>query len=301
MKSLAILPALLSIVVLTSTHWPVYQSKSKEQPSVVGSWQLISYVDHQNNEQGWKKYSEDILYQKHITNSHFTWIKYSQKQDKLLGMGGGTYKIEEGKYIENIEFFFPPGSSELGQAIPFMVKMKKGKWYHTGYAKKMEINEEGQIKVVGSSKIEEVWLPVDQVGASNKKLVNCWNLSKYRDDKEDSYEKYPEFIGYIKLITPTNFVWIKYDKEGDQIYAAGSGTYQYDGQKYVENLEMVFPSNSGQVGTTIDFDIVLEDHMWKHFGYAPVLDKAKKPTDTILVDEIWEPHIQGSQEIAFTE
>ena len=52
-----------------------------------------------------------------------------------MGMGGGTYVIQGDKYIENINFFYPPGSNELGQSIPFDYEIKGNNWYHLGYVK----------------------------------------------------------------------------------------------------------------------------------------------------------------------
>ena len=55
------------------------------------------------------------------------------------------------------------------------------------------------------------------------------------------YLFYPEIIGYMKILTASHFVWIKYDKEGDQVYAAGSGTYSYEAGSYTEKIRDDLP------------------------------------------------------------
>ncbi len=268
---------------------------SEEGISLIGTWNLISYIDHPNNKTEWQSYPSNILYQKHVTETHFTWVMYDKDQDLMLGMGGGNYQMQDDKYVENIDFFYPPASSELGQSIPFDVAFKDGKWYHTGYAKEMEIDfNTGQMVAGDSNKIEEIWIKASEASASNMDLAGTWDLRRYRDKLTDSYYEYPEMTGYIKLITPTHFAWVKYDKDGDQIYNAGSGTYSFDGQSYVENIEMIFPQGSGQIGTTIDFSLNLTDYQWEHFGYGPrTLDGE---LDSFLIDEIWTAHVNSIEE-----
>jgi hypothetical protein len=271
-------------------HTDPGMTKQEIQANVQGSWELVSYIDHESNSDDWQSYKEEIVYQKHITNNHFTWFKYNKTRDQLLGMGGGSYLInDKGQYVENIEFFFPPGSSELGQSIPFDAEFKEGKWYHTGEAKEMEIGEDGAMVMVGSIKIEEIWSPMIPEANNAKDLIGTWDLEKYRDETEDLYIEYPIFTGYMKLITPTHFVWVKYDREGDQIFAAGAGPYEFDGETYTENLHMAYPDHSGLVNSSIEFLPDLNRHKWLHYGKAPV--KKGENTDTLVIDEVWKPHV----------
>ncbi len=266
---------------------------------IQGSWELVSYIDHPNNGKEWESHDNNIIYQKHITKNYFTWIQFDKKADQLLRMGGGSYKIDsKGRYIEHLDFFYPPGSSELGQSIPFNLEFKESKWYHSGKAKKMELGDDGSMVMVGYIKIEEIWSPIVPTFKNNYELIGSWNLKSYRDKLSDQYMEYPVFTGYMKILTPTHFVWIKYDKEGDQIFAAGSGPYVYDGIKYVEVLEMVYPSNSGQLNTQVKFKPSLDGQQWNHFGYAPVVLPDKK--DSLLIDEVWIPKTPDEDDFSST-
>jgi hypothetical protein len=253
----------------------------KEQ--IIGSWELVQYVDHQNNIEGWQQYGDKIIYQKHITDSHFVWLKYDSETDQLMGMGGGTYKIDKnGRYIENIDFFFPPGSSELGQSIPFNLTFEKGNWIHTGYAKNMDYTQEGEVTVTDSTKIEELWKPLYHPN-NNRSLIGTWDLYSYRETSEGQMIEYPNFIVYMKLITPSHFVWVKYDNEGDQIYAAGSGPYTFDGNKYIEKVRITYPKGSVVNGSDITFNPVVSPGKWIHQSKFTV------DGENLMIDELWVP------------
>jgi hypothetical protein len=269
-----------------------YGQVDKNRNPVLGSWELVKYIDHGNNEKDWQSYDSNIVYQKHITDSHFTWVKYDKENDQLLGLGGGTYTIDNtGRYIENIQFFYPPGSSELGQSIPFEMYVNKNTWLHTGYAKNMEFAADGEMVVTDPTKIEEEWKKIKDV--SNKsELLGTWDLISYREQEKGSMIEYPEFIVYMKLITPTHFIWIKYDNEGDQIYAAGSGPYTYDGNNYVESLVVTYPQGSSINGINITFTPNVNSNKWIHQKTMELED-----AEVLFIDEIWTPKAATISEV----
>ncbi len=127
---------------------------------LVGTWQLVKF-----------KYSGDslfkdlpgfMIYRKLITPSHFTWVSYDADGDEVSGLGGGTYTLKNGTYIENIEYFYPKGSSLLGSAIPFDCRIENGLWYHAGYIQYREYDaEKDRYVVVNTEKIEEVWKRIE--------------------------------------------------------------------------------------------------------------------------------------------
>lgn len=286
---------LLAFVALVSICCEQQNLSEKPEPTLEGSWELVKYIPHQHDETDWLTYGDSIVYQKHLSPDYFTWIKFDAKNNKLLGMGGGSYVLENGKYIENIEFFYPPGSSELGQAIPFDLTLKNNTWHHLGYAKTMTVNmESGKLEVTDSTKIEELWKKSDLKPNENLSLVGAWDLISYRDSLNGEYTEYPDFVGYMKLLTPTNFVWIYYDKDGDEIYATGSGRYTFDGTNYSETIDMMYPDNFGQLGSTVDFQAKINNNNWKHTGYLPNIsidnDNGNLVYDSSLIDEKWRLH-----------
>src|SRR5690606_17279755 len=95
-----------------STQRPIENELfSQNAESVEGSWQLISRIDHAGGDTAWTELPDNIIYQKHITPTHFTWISYNTEEDVMSGAGGGTYTYIGDIYVEDIHFFYPPGSS----------------------------------------------------------------------------------------------------------------------------------------------------------------------------------------------
>lgn len=273
------------------------ESVSQEIDALEGSWQLVSRIDHPSGDTSWSQIPDNIIYQKHITPTHFTWFEYNEEEDKTTGTGGGTYTFNGDLYIEDIVFFYPPGSSILGQSIPFTAEMKDGKWYHTGYAKDMEFDTEtGEMIVVDSTKIEEIWERVEAHGfeASNDlSLTGTWELVSYMD--RQVWTEYPDFVGYIKHVTPTHFVWIKYDAEGDEVMGEGGGTYELEGSTYIEHIHNWHPTGTQNVGTSNNFTIDVSDGKWHLRGYVKTLETDSISGETVEVDstliqEIWQPY-----------
>ncbi|MDX1629712.1 MAG: hypothetical protein R3345_13490, partial [Fulvivirga sp.] len=239
----------LMIIFLISCGDQAKEDKQEAlaEDALQGTWRLVKFIDHGSGDTTWSTYDDDVLYQKHITPTHFAWLKYERKDDQLSGVGGGAYTFDGETYTEDIKFFLPPGSSELGQSIPFDVSFTEdGGWYHRGYAKDMEFDaESGMMKVMDSTKIEEIWERVSAMDTTNA-IMGTWKLLQYRAEKGDSLmSEYPPFVDYMKLITPSHFFWVQYNNEGDQVMGAGSGTYRYNGETYTENIEMSYPHGSG--------------------------------------------------------
>jgi hypothetical protein len=257
--------------------------------SLEGSWRRISVKNQETGE--WVATPTNIIYEKYLSPTHFCWVNYNVDQDSLLGTGGGTYVYdnESSTYTEDIRFFLPAGSQLLGQAIPFEGRFEDGKWYHTGYSKIFDFDPDtGENIITDSSKIEEIWERTD-VSSSQQGLVGTWQLESYKGEGDSLRSEYPDFVNYVKLITPTHFVWVHYLSEQDQVLALGGGAYRYDGDKYTETLNFVYPSGSGQVGTVLPFDCKIGGDSWYHTGYIIIKDENNQPSDSVRIDEVWKP------------
>ncbi len=264
-----------------------------------GSWQLVSRINHADGDTTWSELADNMIYQKHITPTHFTWLGFDKEAERTTGTGGGTYTFQGDNYVEDIHFFYPPGSSILGQTIPFSVEMKDGQWYHTGYSKDLEFDAEtGEMKVVDSTKIEEIWERVEAHGfeANNDlSLVGTWELVSYMDANQQAWTEYPEFVGYIKHITPTHFVVLKYNKDGDELMFELSGTYGLESDTYIENINTEYPTEANRLGASHTFTKELKDGQWHLSGYIYTMETDSTTgemvaTDSTLIQEIWEPY-----------
>ena len=132
-------------------------SQEYENP-LIGTWVLVKL--RQGNESSWTEFPEFMRYMKHITETHFTWVHYDVEQNEVLGTGGGTYSLKGAKYTVHIEYFYPPGSNQVGTSLTFTVEIKEGNWHHSGYYYTMELDSaSGDWVLGGSSYFEEVWAP----------------------------------------------------------------------------------------------------------------------------------------------
>ena len=138
----------------------VFSNFSKPSNPLIGSWKMISYK--YGNENTFKDMDDKVMKEiKLITETHFTWASFDEQE--MIGAGGGSYSYEDGKYIEHIEYFHPIGSNMIGSSQVFECKLEDGKWYHSGYIKKYEIDPETlDFVAVDSSKIEEVWVRMEK-------------------------------------------------------------------------------------------------------------------------------------------
>lgn len=278
---------------------PEQASDTTNPESMEGSWRLVSYIDHEHGATDWTSYSDDVIYEKNITPTHFTWVKYEKSKDDMVGTGGGTYIYNEGVYTEDIQFFFPPGSSILGQSIPFDVKLKDGKLYQTGYALDTEFDPEtGDMVVVDSIKIEEMWEKIPQGENKATELIGTWELISYREEDDSIRLEPPGFFGYIKHITPTHFNWVFFNKEGDEVFAEGGGRYVLNGDTYTEFIEYRYPKGDREgvvvphAGTVLPFSMKIEDGLWYHTGYVKKAETDPASGEQVIVDstkidEIW--------------
>jgi len=290
MKYFQLFCAFILVIFIACT--PEKEETGYDLNILQGTWKLTKYIDHGSGATEWSSYSDNVIYLKHVTPSHFTWVRFEINEDNMAGTGGGTYSFDGSIYTEDIQFFHPPGSSELGQAIPFTVEIKDGMWYHTGYAKQTEFDPElGEVVVVDSNKIEEIWNRVDEPGVgSSADLMGTWELVRYKDSDDSIYSEYPPFISYVKHITPTHFIWINYNAEGDEVISEGGGTYSIKDGSYIEHVEFRFPPGERMRGVSLPFTYSIENGNWFHRGFMRRMGEGGESAieiDSSQIDEIW--------------
>ena len=265
--------------------------KQQEEISLEGTWRLVKTIEIGHEDITNRMDSDQKMYMKHINETHWTWSEYDYASNQLLGAGGGTYTLEGNTYTEDIKFYFPPGSNELGQAIPFTIELTDSLWRITGYVKMMEFDPEtGENVASDSAIIDEYWErvdiePTDETGGA---LYGTWNLVSYKQPTDVVWEQYPDFVGYTKLLTPTHWVFMKYNKEADELMAIGGGTYSVQGDQYMEKVDFVHGARSSPGSTTTFQWQMLDSGNWQINGTINGSDGS-----TFEIDEIWERHGAG--------
>lgn len=123
---------------------------------VTGTWVLVKKRLGEGT--AWSEFPPTVQYIKHVTPTHFTWAHYDTGKDQLLGTAGGPYTIKDDVYTERIDYFYPPGSNQVGTTLSFPLVIKDGDWYHSGYFYEiMRDSVTGEEMPGQSVYFEEVW------------------------------------------------------------------------------------------------------------------------------------------------
>jgi hypothetical protein len=234
-----------------------------QKEDLIGTWRLIKTIEIGHEDSTNRRDGVEKFYIKHVNDTHFIWVEYDRKKNMLLGTGGGTYTLKDNIYTEDIRFYYPPGSNEMGQAIPFKAEINNdGIWHHTGYAKLMEFDPEtAESVMVDTAIIDELWERVDITPKddSSGKLLGSWEIVNYLEQVDSTYSEYPSFYGIFKLMTPTHFTWVHYNTEADEIFALGGGPYSVVGDQYIELIEYIHPQEDSKIGVNAVYTWSQED------------------------------------------
>jgi hypothetical protein len=112
---------------------------------------------------------------------------------------------------------------------------------------------------------------------SGNQLVGTWKL---RSAKYGGTEyKFEEGVTTLKHVTPSQFMWASYDKDGKVNRAAGGG-YTIKGDVYEETPEYGFSSDFESIkGTPQTFTWKVDGNKWYHTG---------KLSTGLTIEEVWE-------------
>jgi hypothetical protein len=109
------------------------------------------------------------------------------------------------------------------------------------------------------------------------KLVGTWKEVSAKYDGNEA--RPPEGFKSIKHVTPTHFMWVDLDKDGNATGAFG-GPYTLTGDKYEETFEYGFGDLFKSLrGKTQSFTCKVEGNKWYHNG---------KTINGATLEEVWE-------------
>jgi hypothetical protein len=112
---------------------------------------------------------------------------------------------------------------------------------------------------------------------SDNKLVGTWKLTTAKYGGQEF--KFPEGVTMIKHVTPTQFMWAAYDKDGKVTRAAG-GDYTLKGEVYEENPEYGISSDFDEIkGKAQTFKWKVQGNTWYHNGTL---------SSGLTIEEVWE-------------
>ena len=123
-------------------------SRVEEEPDALnGAWRFATRVD-ENGQPGKRRKLGPRQTIKILGGGHFQWAAFNYETKEFMGTGGGSYTAENGKYVENIEFF-SRDDNRVGAALGFEFQRKDNDWYHKGKSSK-------------GDPLHEVWTKLDR-------------------------------------------------------------------------------------------------------------------------------------------
>ena len=118
---------------LAKANWNFRRIDDGYPGDLSGAWLMTGrYKDGKKQERSIEKPRKTM---KILSGKRFQWIAFDSEKKEFKGTGGGTYKTENGKYIEQIEFF-SRDISKVGLNLVFDYDIKNEKWIHKGKTSK---------------------------------------------------------------------------------------------------------------------------------------------------------------------
>lgn len=120
--------------------------KTKTQNKLIGTWKMVS-AKYGGGESDLPKRMTSL---KHVTPTHFMWVRINPETAVATGGAGGTYSLKDGKYTETVTYGFGQGFVAVrDKSHSFTYKIKGNRWEHVG-------------SLASGLKIEEIWERVEE-------------------------------------------------------------------------------------------------------------------------------------------
>ncbi len=190
-----------------------------------------------------------------VTDRYFSAAVYNKKNNTYIGTCGGSWRMEENKFVEVHEF-----------------NTMKPEW--VGTEMKSEIILKADKLFFKTNEGTEEFSRIDN--GSPGQLASAWLITGRMTDK--GMEK--RTLGSrktMKILSGTRFQWIAYNHETKEFFGTGGGSYTTENGKYTENIDF-FSRDNSRVGAKLQFDFTLVDGDWRHSG----LSSKGEP-----IDEVW--------------
>jgi hypothetical protein len=109
-------------------------------------------------------------------------------------------------------------------------------------------------------------------------LIGTWELASVKYGDATEFSDAPKDQTARKFITPTHFIWARYDATTKTISNSMGGTFTLKGSDYIESPEFSFKGMERFIGKEQKFTLKIEEDKWIQSG---VLSNGNK------IEEIW--------------
>ncbi|TRO67220.1 hypothetical protein [Christiangramia sabulilitoris] len=120
------------ITINNVTGVEVWERTSANQNDLSGNW-VITGIKRNEELREMQPGARRTI--KILGGDRFQWVAFNSETREFFGSGGGSYTAEDGKYIENIDFF-SRDKERVGASLEFDFEVKDGEWHHSGKSSK---------------------------------------------------------------------------------------------------------------------------------------------------------------------
>ena len=112
----------------------VDNGKNTNSSFLLGSWSLVARkAFFAGDSAEWVETPSNVTQLKHITPTHFSWVRFDMEAGSMVGAGGGTYSMDEDKYVELVQYVFGDISTLLlGKKQEFTWKIEGDTFHQSG-------------------------------------------------------------------------------------------------------------------------------------------------------------------------
>ena len=229
---LAVLALLSFVACKQNTSTDNTKEEAEEEAAanpLAGAWKMTAWKPADSEEQ----VAPDVVQYKFYTDSHFFFVGYDDKADTVAQAGGGTYTVDDGTFTEKIAFA-SWDSPNVGTSYTFdFTAGEDGNTFKQRGV--MKSNVEGEPDFQLAEDYVKVG-PALEPAVAEKAPVGLWKITKslYGDQEEATAPA--DSMVIHKLVTPTHFYVVTYNKNTGKLDGMTFGTYEMKDGKYVETV-----------------------------------------------------------------
>ena len=122
-----------SLKTISISNRSKWKKISKKPKLLQGKWLMAGRVI--GNTERRRDITKSRKTMKILIDGYFQWIAFNTSNFRFGGSGGGLYSVENGIYIETIDYF-SRDNKKVGISLSFSYLIKGQDWHHKGFSSK---------------------------------------------------------------------------------------------------------------------------------------------------------------------
>lgn len=114
-------------------NWKRIDEGNRDMNTLAGAWRITQRMNKEGEMQKMRLGSRKTI--KILSGTRFQWAAFDVDKRLFRGTGGGSYRLVDGIYTEEIEFF-SRDNTRVGAELTFQADVQVHDWLHSGYSSK---------------------------------------------------------------------------------------------------------------------------------------------------------------------